>query len=135
MHRFWSKPNAHISWPEVEAMVKPLLDLRPNLQLHPIKPLETLIKPDTPRYSYEKSYEEAKWDPILILHSSGSTGPTRPIQMNHNTFAVGDNDRKLPTVEGRVNQNWSLWDFPQEEHFFSPFPAFLVNGYATYILP
>src|SRR4051812_12933818 len=105
--------------PEVKPLVESLLDHRPNLQVYPIQLLETLVQPDTPHYPYEKSYDDVKWDPILILHSSGSTGAPRPIQMNHATFAVGDNDRNLPTVQGRLNQNWSLWDFPQKEHFYS----------------
>lgn len=120
--------------PEVEALVRPLIDHRQDLQLHVIQPLETLVQPDTPHYPYEKTYEEVKWDPILILHSSGSTGPPRPIYMNHATFAVGDNDRNLPTVPGRVNQNWSLWDFPQKEHFFSPFPAFHLAGFSSMVM-
>jgi acyl-coenzyme A synthetase/AMP-(fatty) acid ligase len=119
---------------EVEAQVQPLLDHRPNLRLHPIQVLESLVQPDTQHYPYEKTYEEAKWDPILILHSSGSTGAPRPIEMNHATFAVGDNDRNLPTVEGRVNQNWSLWDFPNKEHFFSPFPAFHLAGFSSMVM-
>ena len=89
--------------PEVEGLVKPLIDHQPNLQLHEIQPLEMLVQPDTPHYPYEKSYEEAKWDPILILHSLGSTGAPRPIYINYATFAVGDNDRNLPIVLGRVN--------------------------------
>ncbi|KAF2113570.1 hypothetical protein BDV96DRAFT_601064 [Lophiotrema nucula] len=119
---------------EIDALIEPLLEHRPNLQTFPVQPLETLVRPETPHYPYDKSYEEAKWDPILILHSSGSTGAPRPIQMNHNTFAVGDNDRNLPTVPGRVNQNWSLWDFPQPEYFFSPFPAFHLAGFSSMIM-
>ncbi|KAF1949507.1 putative NRPS-like enzyme [Byssothecium circinans] len=120
--------------PEVEGLVKPLLEHRQSLQLHLVEPLQSLIRPDTPHYPYEKTFEEAKWDPILILHSSGSTGAPRPIQMNHGTFAVGDNDRNLPTVPGRVNQNWSLWDFPQKAHFFSPFPAFHLAGFSSMVM-
>jgi acyl-coenzyme A synthetase/AMP-(fatty) acid ligase len=26
------------------------------------------------RYTYEKSFEEAKWDEIVIIHTSGTTG-------------------------------------------------------------
>lgn len=35
---------------------------------------ELLIEEDVPPYPYEKSYEEAKNDPIFVLHTSGSTG-------------------------------------------------------------
>jgi acyl-CoA synthetase (AMP-forming)/AMP-acid ligase II len=117
---------------EVEAMATPLLESQPTLQIHPVKPLDDLIRPKTTHYPYEKSYEDAKWDPVLILHSSGSTGAPRPIQMSHATFAVADNDRYLPVIPGRVNQNWSLWDFPRKEYFFSPFPAYVIPTYGVH---
>lgn len=120
--------------PEVDAMVKPLLEHRPDLHLHKIQALSDMVKPDTDHYVYDKKYDAVKWDPILVLHSSGSTGPPKPIVMNHATFAVGDNDRNLPRVPGRVNQNWSLWDFPQQETFFSPFPAFHLAGFSSMVL-
>lgn len=120
--------------PEVDAMVKPLLEHRPDLKLHKVQSLSDMVKPGTDHYLYDKKYDAVKWDPILVLHSSGSTGPPKPIVMNHATFAVGDNDRNLPTVPGRVNQNWSLWDFPQQEIFFSPFPAFHLAGFSSMVL-
>lgn len=93
---------------EIEALVTPLLEHKKDLQLHKIETLQDMIKEDTQHYDYDKEYDAAKWDPILILHSSGSTGAPKPIVMNHATYAVGDNDRNLPTIPGRVNQNWSL---------------------------
>lgn len=120
--------------PEVDAVIKPLLEYRPDLHLHKIQALSDMVKPGTDHYVYDKKYDAVKWDPILVLHSSGSTGPPKPIVMNHATFAVGDNDRNLPTVPGRVNQNWSLWDFPQQETFFSPFPGFHLAGFSSMVL-
>ncbi|KAK7743323.1 putative NRPS-like protein biosynthetic cluster [Diatrype stigma] len=120
--------------PEVETIVEPLLKEREDLRAHKILPLEDLIRSGAKHYPYEKEYEEAKWDPILILHSSGSTGNPKPIHMNHATFAVGDNDRNLPSVPGRVNQNWALWDFPAKENFFSAFPAFHLAGFSSMVM-
>lgn len=118
---------------EVEALVTPLRAHRPDLQLHAVAPLAELMPPDTPHYPYRKDYEAARWDPVLVLHSSGSTGAPKPIVMNHATFAVADHDRTLPTVPGRVNQNWSLWDFADHETFFSPFPAFHLAGFSSMV--
>ncbi|ROV98462.1 hypothetical protein VPNG_08540 [Cytospora leucostoma] len=120
--------------PELDGPVSSLLEHKADLHLHKIEALNDMIKPGTKHYSYDKQYEEVKWDPILVLHSSGSTGPPKPIVMNHATFAVGDNDRNLPSTPGRVNQNWSLWDFPQEETFFSPFPGFHLAGFSSMVL-
>ncbi|KUI63880.1 Linear gramicidin synthase subunit D [Cytospora mali] len=119
---------------KVDALVSPLVEHKPDLHLHKIEALNDMIKADTQHYPYDKHYDAVRWDPILILPSSGSTGPPKPIVMNHATFAVGDNDRNLPRIPGRVNQNWSLWNFPQEETFFSPFPAFHLAGFSSMVL-
>lgn len=119
---------------EIENLVTPLLEHKSDLKLHVVETLDDMIRPETQHFAWEKDYDAVKWDPIVILHSSGSTGAPRPIVMNHATFAVGDHDRILPNVPGRVNQNWSLWDFPQQETFFSPFPPFHLAGVSTMIM-
>ena len=115
-----------------------------RLEIHAIPALVALLETEWKPFSFDKTYEAAKWDPILILHSSGSTGeqapspflqqngsdsdtgPPKPITMYHATFAVNDYDRLLPQLPGRKNQNYSMWDFPSGGRFFSPFPAFHV---------
>lgn len=119
---------------EVEGLVLPLLVHKSDLLLNRVESFEDMIRPDTPNFMWDKEYEAVRWDPILILHSSGSTGAPKPIVMNHATFAVGDHDRNLPKVPGRVNQNWSLWDFPEQETFFSPFPAFHLAGFSSLVM-
>lgn len=42
-----------------------------------------------PHYPYTKTYEEAKYDDICIIHTSGTTGPPKPIFMNHGFWSVG----------------------------------------------
>ena len=39
-----------------------------------IAPLDDWIASYTKPCPFQKSFEEAKYDPVLVLHSSGSTG-------------------------------------------------------------
>ncbi|POS75830.1 hypothetical protein DHEL01_v205783 [Diaporthe helianthi] len=43
----------------------------------------------TTAYPYTKTYEEAKHDEIIIIHTSGTTGPPKPIVMNNGFWAAG----------------------------------------------
>lgn len=50
--------------------------------------------------------------------------------MTHGTFAVIDNDRNLPTVDGRKNQDFALFDFAGSHgRYFSSFPPFHLGGF------
>lgn len=45
---------------------------------------ELLDKTDRPPpYPYHKTFEQAKYDPYLVLHTSGTTGIPRPVVINH----------------------------------------------------
>ena len=43
--------------------------------------------------------------------------------MTHGTFAVADNDRNMPVVEGRRISDERKWDFSGDGRFFSSFPS------------
>ena len=54
-----------------------------------------------PPYPYTKTFEEVKFDPYLILHSSGTTGEPKPIMVNHAMTASVDALQMLPDAYGR----------------------------------
>lgn len=47
------------------------------------------VEEGIPPYPYTKTYEEAKYDDICIIHTSGTTGSPKPIFMNHGFWSVG----------------------------------------------
>ena len=53
--------------------------------------------------------------------------------MTHATFAVLDGERNLPTVPGRRNRDWSVWDFqgPRGGKFYTMFPYFHLSGFLS----
>ncbi|KAH8886201.1 acetyl-CoA synthetase-like protein [Thozetella sp. PMI_491] len=56
---------------------------------------------DVQPYPFRKKFEEAQFDPYLILHTSGTTGTPKPVVRNHGMDAALDAHSLLPDVEGR----------------------------------
>ncbi|KAI0412489.1 hypothetical protein F5X98DRAFT_354643 [Xylaria grammica] len=53
---------------------------------------------DVPPFPYTKAFGEAKSDPFVILHTSGSTGLPKPITLTHGTVAPMDAFTALPSL-------------------------------------
>lgn len=45
---------------------------------------------DVPPFPYNKTFEQGEWDPLLVLHTSGSTGLPKPITVIHGMLAISD---------------------------------------------
>lgn len=118
--------------------------------------LEDLLQvpQDTKLYPYLKTFEAARDEPCLILHSSGSTrgcicgieryrqladrdlsGNPKLVTMTHGTFAVTDNDRNMPVPENRKPQNASLFNFEGGGRFYSCFPPYHVRYFLFAFTP
>jgi hypothetical protein len=53
----------------------PLVGPESGLKLCSLPSLEWMLDNEgQERYPYEKTFEEAKWDEIVIIHTSGTTG-------------------------------------------------------------
>jgi acyl-CoA synthetase (AMP-forming)/AMP-acid ligase II len=93
---------------------------------------QTMLESNGKAFPYEKqTYQKAKNTPILVLHSSGSTGLPKPVVMTHGTFAVLDNERNLPEVPGRTKRDYSIWDLPGGGKFYHAFPYFHLAGFLS----
>ncbi|KAL8949996.1 MAG: hypothetical protein Q9222_003939 [Ikaeria aurantiellina] len=60
--------------PEVFPIVDKLQEERKGLQICPVPSLDEMLVDKSKHYPYDKDYASAKWDPMVVLHSSGSTG-------------------------------------------------------------
>nr|ARJ54151.1 nonribosomal peptide synthetase [Ramalina conduplicans] len=116
---------------EMEALFNGLVAAKPELSSLMIGSLDELLNAEEgPVVPYQPDFDEAVDDPIVVLHSSGSTGLPKPVVMTHGTFAVMDNDRNFPTVPGRKNHDLTLFDFDgAESRIYEPFPPFHVGGF------
>lgn len=48
-----------------------------SVRISPFRDL--LSEEEVPPYPYNKTFEEGEWDPLCVLHTSGSTGLPKPI--------------------------------------------------------
>ncbi|KAF2875490.1 hypothetical protein BDV95DRAFT_561998 [Massariosphaeria phaeospora] len=49
-------------------------------------------------YAYTKTFTEARLEPFVVLHTSGSTGMPKPIVENHGTVSIVDAFTALPSL-------------------------------------
>ncbi len=56
-------------------IVRGLTEKKPGLQLVTLPPLDYWLEDgDVPSYPYDKSWDEALFDPVFVIQTSGSTG-------------------------------------------------------------
>lgn len=120
---FYSSPLA--------AQARALADAMPGLEIIPIPELSEMVSRPTSHYPYTKNWEEAKYDNVLIVHTSGSTAAPKPILYNHIHLNRPDMDSVLPSIPGRTNANLSLLGKNKLTYFGGPF--FHLSGIAVSI--
>ncbi|KAL9624366.1 MAG: hypothetical protein Q9160_001328 [Pyrenula sp. 1 TL-2023] len=108
---------------------------KPNYECLQLEPINELLKHRSEPFEWSRSFEEAKNDPILVLHSSGSTGYPKPVISTHSSFAVIDYDHQFPRVPGRINNDFALWDFKfPGAVMYDAFPPFHLAGFTAKIV-
>lgn len=64
-------------------MVQPWLEKR-TMRAFEVKSFEEWFSPDeVPLIPFEKTFEQAEWEPLCVLHTSGSTGLPKPVVATH----------------------------------------------------
>ena len=80
-----------------------------------------------PQYPYEKTFEEARLDPYLALHTSGSTGLPKPIILNHAFVAAIDATLNLIPESSGNRPSWKRSiEHAEPVRIFMPFAPFHV---------
>ncbi|TAQ86650.1 hypothetical protein B7494_g5036 [Chlorociboria aeruginascens] len=119
---------------EVNPVAKSLKAALPELQCEEFPSLDELLAAPATEYGYDLTYEDVYNEPLLILHSSGSTGMPKPVVNKHGTFATLD-IRDWPVVPGRLNHDVSTLRFPQpNSRIYDVFPPFHVVGFLLKVI-
>lgn len=71
-------------------------------------------------YPYNKSFEEAKCDPFVAVHTSGSTGPLKVVTLANGTQTAMDAYQMIPAFQARRGISGLL----RGTRIFMPFPLF-----------
>ncbi|KAM0798210.1 hypothetical protein BDR22DRAFT_823561 [Usnea florida] len=117
---------------EMEEVVKSISTAADqNLHCVAVPSFDEMIQAQSHDYPYMEKFEDVVDDPVVILHSSGSTGIPRAIHISHGCLATLDNDRNIPTPHGRRKHDFTLWNFAGGGEFYAPFPPYHLAGFCA----
>ncbi|KAI0379246.1 acetyl-CoA synthetase-like protein [Hypomontagnella monticulosa] len=113
---------------ELAPLIKPLQALDGSIRSDVVPSFQEMLESNPKPYPYEKTFEEAINDPMIILHSSGSTGMPKPITCTHGSWAAHDNDHNLPAPAGREKMDSTVFDLDGETRLYVMLPFFHLGG-------
>ena len=115
----------------IDPTVHEIQKLRPSLRLVAIPDLDELLADHlhVAHYPYEKSFEEARSDPCLLLHTSGSAGVPKIVVCKPTLFTVMDAFHDFSCLSSRL----FMWHHFTGMRAFMPFPNFHAAGLITSI--
>ncbi|KAJ5115010.1 Male sterility NAD-binding [Penicillium alfredii] len=79
-------------------------------------------------YPYEETWESAFSNPLVILHTTGSTGMPKPITVSHSALAAIDAQR-LISVKDPAGGRCQLEILAEAKTVYTAFPIFHVAGF------
>ncbi len=94
-----------------------------EMRVYQIPELKDLLDQDYTHYPYEKTFDEARSEPLVALHTSGTTGLPKPVIWTHDWASSFAEERYLAPPSG-----FDLMDgLVQGARMFSLMPPFHVS--------
>ncbi|KAK7972485.1 Non-canonical non-ribosomal peptide synthetase [Apiospora saccharicola] len=82
-------------------------------------------------FTYNKGFDEAQWDPLVVLHTSGSTGFPKPITVRQGMLAIADAAHRIPDWQG---MNFFIREWASVTYrTLNPMPLFHAAGLYLFI--
>ncbi|KAK7417869.1 hypothetical protein QQX98_004344 [Neonectria punicea] len=124
--------NCHAVWfaSQYKSTVQPWLRER-EMQATEVPSADIWLSSAPPPFPYSKPFEEARWDPLVVLHTSGSTGFPKPITMRQGSFAMADLFPHMPAYNGAYPMG-RVWK-ERAKKMFLPMPMFHAAGIALLV--
>lgn len=98
------------------------------------RPMTTILAPELPAllddapvtpYPYDKTFTEARSDPCLVLHTTGSTGLPKPITWKLDILSTYEAWRTIPAIDGYVP---TTEVYQQARRVYNAMPLFHTSG-------
>ena len=86
---------------------------------------ELLDESPVRKYPYEKTFEDAFFDPCLVLHTTGSTGLPKPITWKVGILSTYEAWRTIPPMHGHVP---TTEIYQQSKRVYTSMPLFHTSG-------
>lgn len=86
--------------PEVVPPVSKMISEACEMRILHVPGIEELFGRKHSHYPFEKNFEQAKHEPLVVLHTSGSTGFPKPIIWTHDWAASFGFERRHPAPAG-----------------------------------
>ncbi|TAQ86889.1 hypothetical protein B7494_g4804 [Chlorociboria aeruginascens] len=118
-HIFLSSKNTHVEHIYSQRVMQTAIV--PDLE-------ELLDETPVPMYPYNKTFEEARKDPCLVLHTTGSTGLPKPITWKLEILSTYEAWRTVPTVDEHVS---TTEVYQEARRAYNSMPLFHTSGLNT----
>ena len=121
-HHFWYAESFH-------DIVKPWISQR-SMTVTVAAEAHEWLAAKSAKYPYERNYKEGRFDPFVVLHTSGSTGIPKPIVERQASFLIADKYSKLPKFHGGT---WAFQQIANEaKRLLMPLPLFHCAGFTYF---
>ncbi|KAI1206023.1 acetyl-CoA synthetase-like protein [Annulohypoxylon truncatum] len=113
------------------ALIKPWLQER-NMQAIEVGEIEAWFpEQEVEPFPYEKTFEEAEWEPAAVLHTSGSTALPKPIVLTNGLIAINDALQETQDFSGAMP--WMKGFSSLAKRHLLPMPLFHAAGLYVFI--
>jgi thioester reductase-like protein len=133
-----TKCKALLHGASIDAVLQNVEAAAPVMPRYQIPSFDELCQEGREKGSYEGHYDDAETTPVMILHTSGSTGNPKPIPIANGALATSAYFADLSIEDGRLNAPGCVFGDPKHDssalspgasmHLLSALPFFHAMG-------